>query len=317
MCTQHVHYIGATYVHRNYVGAVGRVGPNGALWAKHDRVQEAMRQCGLKIDPRWTASHQDAKGWKEASTPLEVFANSAADSAASWIAKRIAISQGERQDVRAADELVTAILTRIGIIEAHIAATKAWHPLPDRTAAVRPDPAVAWRRRRLAAGHPLIWTGGNFACRQCKAVKGPSVLRQWLQNGPCAGESNVARRFVAQEAPRPRLKRATQRVIDLVVPLLDELDPEELLESAAEARRLHQAAAGLSAHSSHRISVKGVWSWCRRCGAHTRGHRIVRLARPCERFPEGTAALRRVREGRPPLATCTDWEEPDPADGNA
>ena len=80
---------------------------------------------------------------------------------------------------------------------------------------------------------------------------------------------------------------------------------------------LHQAAEGLRAHRSHRISVKGVWSWCRRCGAHTRGHRIVRLARPCERFPEGTAALRRVRDGRPPLATCTDWGEPDPAGSGA
>lgn len=67
-------------------------------------------------------------------------------------------------------------------------------------------------------------------------------------------------------------------------------------------------AADLGVHESHLDTTRGIWTWCRACGAHTSGQRLRMLRQPCgELKVAGRTALRRVGKGLPPAYGEDDW----------
>ena len=78
-------------------------------------------------------------------------------------------------------------------------------------------------------------------------------------------------------------------------------------EEVAETQP-HVAPKLATVQSSHLLGHRGAWTWCRRCGCHTRGQRLRKPREPGGLpGPEGRSALRRVARGRPPLSSADVW----------
>ena len=79
-------------------------------------------------------------------------------------------------------------------------------------------------------------------------------------------------------------------------------------------------ALGLDIHPSHKVTTRGVWTWCRRCGRRSAGTKWHLLRHPCGvPTPGGLASLARVRRGLPPCYQAAEWGEGerDPGEGSS
>ena len=161
-----------------------------------------------------------------------------------------------------------------------------------------------WRAKFLQAQHRMRWTGRRFICIECLRSAGPSRVARWLQEGQCPGTPVVRRSAFFLERPFPRLRtQRAQDFSDLLVGVVRDLEAEPMLPTSA------RRAAGLrQVHPSHRVSCRGAYTWCRRCGAFTTGLRVRLLAQECTKpRTAGRLVLSRVRLGLPPLHTATEW----------
>ena len=86
---------------------------------------------------------------------------------------------------------------------------------------------------------------------------------------------------------------------------------EEEEEEAAEEPPT-KVAEGIPIHVSHRLSCRGIWTWCTRCGRFTAGGKLSTLKLQCGLpTPGGKQVLAPVRKGRPPHylhSQCGDEE---------
>ena len=189
------------------------------------------------------------------------------------------------------------------------------------------SPADRWTAKLIASRHQLLWTQRRFICRRCKCVTSPSCLAQWLQKGVCSGAPVYYKpSAMREEKPLFKLRKASQQVIETVVPLLpgvaqavaDLLDDEdEASEGDAEASVPSQPATSSSLrvgpkvaiHESHVLANKGVWTWCCKCGFFTQGTRIGSLRKVCAPpTPNEKQYLARIKKGLPPHPRDNQWE---------
>ena len=83
-------------------------------------------------------------------------------------------------------------------------------------------------------------------------------------------------------------------------------------EATVEMPQDSRLAPDLPVHPSHRVLTKGVWSWCSKCGARTKGRNFHLLKVPCGPLTHaGSATLSRIRRGLPPCYKHSTWgDEP-------
>ena len=158
----------------------------------------------------------------------------------------------------------------------------------------------------------------------------------WLRQGVCQGRrlESAHRQHIQARTKRLAPGSVGAKLLALVLPILDRLaaaaaeraeesEPEEQERPARAEDREDRPrpvsapgglqgseAPGLPLHPSHRMCSKGVWAWCRTCGASTQGTKYSDLKRPCRApTPGGKQALARVKLGRPPRHGA-EWGEP-------
>ena len=105
-------------------------------------------------------------------------------------------------------------------------------------------------------------------------------------------------------------------LVDQVLPVLAMMaDAQSEEEDPGDTWLEAKTADVLPIHASHRLSHRGVYTWCRACGAFTRGTYYKKLRLPCTRpTAGGKQALARIKAGQPPLQMGTgnlvaaDWD---------
>ena len=102
--------------------------------------------------------------------------------------------------------------------------------------------------------------------------------------------------------------------LDMLAQVIEHLDGNFPTSSDEEEDAGDHPAEGFAPalpaiHPSHRPLSRGQWTWCRRCGCHTRGVRILHLAQRClgPTTKQGRRSLKRERDGLPPLQGTTVW----------
>ncbi|MDA8583396.1 hypothetical protein N9L68_04165 [bacterium] len=279
-------------------------------WEDLCAAEQRLCEQGVFIAPLKVTSHQLEMGRRHSEDIFHVFVNAAADAAAEAGALDAALSLGEVHDQQEQDRRTELVLRRLVAIEK--AMLQYGHQVgapKEARRRKRPEPLVLWKQKLAAASHALVWTGQSFVCSVCRQARGPANLGRWLNQGRCPGAALGPRRTrIATGLEQRPWNQRSKWIADNVPALLEELH-EEIEEGTVRTDLTPPVIEESELHASHRLSSRGVWTWCRTCGNCTReGSEPQKLLTQCAELKiSGRQVLPLVARGFPPGGKQELW----------